>query len=337
MLVLVAGLIPLSAPTNAGRAAAGSADEAPVTVFPSLQVSPELPEVRPGVAVELTGRLSHPVTHPLAIRFEFQPVFVRGNYGRPPPPPPTRDCAITAGTLLCSVSITSQEAVVMVVRAWVHGEGAAPPDTTEGRLASLAPYPHPAADCRREDGAPVDDSCRGGLDSHVEPGRPEPDSTDVVLVGWTGVAAALVDCDDPGPAGETEYEALPAGGDRTVSYLCTVRNRHTGDPIIGAYLGGEIMGGPFDAERGGRFASDYGDYRDERNLCRTTAPRGHCTFDFIVPGEGPGVANLCLWSDGDHDGFFGEDEVDGGDCVKEAPEEPEGNDGTDVVVIELVE
>lgn len=324
-------------PLSSGAGAGAAEDELPVTVFPSLQVSPELPEVRPGVPVELTGTLSHPVTQPLAVRFAFEPVGLRAHHGKVPEPPPMRECAVDPGTVSCSVEVTSHEAVAMVVRAWVAGDGAEPPDVREGRLASLAPYPHPAADCRREDGAPVDDSCRGGLNSHPQPGRAEPDSTDVVLVGWTGVAAALVDCDDPGPAGETEHETIPADGDRTVGYLCSVHNRYTGEPIVGAYLGGEIMGGPFNPERGGPYAADYGDYRDERNLCRTTAPEGHCTFDFVVPGKGPGVVHLCLWSDGDHDGYFGPDEMDGGDCAREAAEEPEGNDGTDTVVIELVE
>ncbi|MGH9002054.1 MAG: hypothetical protein ACRDYV_02885, partial [Acidimicrobiia bacterium] len=166
----------------------------------------------------------------------------------------------------------------------------------------------------------------------------EPDTTDVVLVGWTGTGAAFVDCDDPGADGDTEVEVRPVN-QRTVTYTCTLTNRATGQPIVGARLAAEVMGGPFDDERNGAFRSDYGTYpyhHPDRQLCSTTAPGGRCSFEMNVPGDGPGEMVLCLWADGDNDGYFGPDDNDGGGCDSEAfDEQPEANDGNDTVVIRL--
>lgn len=329
VLALLAGLLP------AGPAAAGPADG--FSVSPSLQVSPELALVRSGAEVELTARLSHTVVTELAVHFEVHWVAPRVRRGQRPPPPPTLQCIIPPATLSCSVAVNSQQESGVLIRAWLGGEPVVPPDLNEGRLASLAQFFQPQADCRLEDGEPIDDTCRGGLNSFVEPGAAEPDATDVVLVGWTGAADAFVDCDDPGLDGQTEVEVRPPT-ERTVTYLCEARNRVTGEPIFGANMAGEIMGGPFDDERGGPHRSDYGNYpyhTPERRLCQTTAPEGHCSFEFTVPGTGPGQVLLCLWSNGDNDEFFGDDEVDGGGCRDEPIEEAEGNDGTDAVLIDL--
>jgi hypothetical protein len=54
-----------------------------------------------------------------------------------------------------------------------------------------------------------------------------------------------------------------------------------------------------------------------------------------VPRQGPGRAVVCFWPDGDSDSEFGRSDVDGGDCLGEAPEEVEGNDAADAVEIVL--
>jgi hypothetical protein len=230
-----------------------------------------------------------------------------------------------------------QVSTALIVRGWLGGDSALPPDTREGRLSSLRPFLHPGADCRIEDGEPLDDRCRGGLNSQVEPGGPEPDTTDVVLVGWTGTAAAFVDCDDTGTDADTELEARPSD-QRTVTYVCLLTNRTTGEPIVGAHLAGEVMGGPFDDERNGPYRSDYGAYpyhHEDRRLCTTSAPAGHCSFQLTVPGSGPGDMMLCLWSDGDNDGRYGDTDDDGAGCADEIHNEPDGNDGFDTVIIRL--
>ena len=332
-LVLVTGLL----------AGDGVAAEDPLEgfyVLPSLQVSPELPEVRPGIPVDLTARLSHAVLSETPVHFKLFTLASRDLVGRRKAPPPEPvDCVIPAGMLTCTVTLIRHEGAALIVRGWLGGENGLPPDTSEGRLSSLNLFFHPGADCRLEDGEPIDDTCRGGLNSHVQPGElAEPDTTDVVLVGWTGTAAAFVDCDDTGTDGDTELEVRPVD-QRTVSYVCTLTNRVTGEPIVGGRLAAEVMGGPFDEERGGAFRSDYGTYpyhHDDRRLCTTTAPSGHCSFDLTVPGEGAGKMTLCLWADGDNDGFYGEDDEDGGGCADETfDEQPEANDGSDTVVIRL--
>ncbi|MDQ3945666.1 MAG: hypothetical protein M3357_11035 [Actinomycetota bacterium] len=323
-------------------AADGVAAEDPLEGFyvaPSLQISPELADVRPGVPVELTARLSHPVMVDTPVHFQLESIASRAKYGRRKAPPAERpECMIPAGDLTCAITVVRHQGAALIIRGWLGGDQPSPPDTREGRLASLNLFFHPGADCRLEDGEPVDDSCRGGLNSHVEPGAPEPDGTDVVLVGWTGTAAAFVDCDDPGTDGDTEVEVRPPD-QRTVTYVCALTNRVTGQPIVGAHLAGEVMGGRFDDERNGAFRSDYGAYpyhHEDRRLCTTSAPSGHCSFDLTVPGDSPGKMTLCLWSDGDNDGLYGPDDDDGGGCADEAfDEQPEANDGFDTVVIRL--
>jgi hypothetical protein len=333
---LIAALALLAALLPAGAATADPTDGQRPLVYSTLQVSPELALVRPGVAVELTARISHTVPVEMPVRFEVHSIDPRVRFGQRLSPE-ALECVIAPLALSCSVTVNSQQQKGAFVRAWLTGPGAVPYDAKEGRLASLAEFFHPRADCRLEDGEPVDDKCRGGLNSHVEPGAAEPDSTDVVVVGWSGAADALVDCDDPGADGDTDVEVRPAS-ERTVTYLCTVRNRVTGEPVVGANLAGEVMGGPFDDERHGPRRSDYGlhPYHEaDRRLCITTAPQGHCRFDLTVPGSGPGQLPLCLWSDGDNDGVFGDHEVDGGGCHHEPVDEPESNDGTDAVLIDL--
>ncbi|MGH9038575.1 MAG: hypothetical protein ACRD0O_22685 [Acidimicrobiia bacterium] len=320
----------------------GFAAEEPLEGFgvaPSLQISPELPDVRPGIPVEFTARLSHTVLTDTPVHFRLYGISNRVKYGRRKAPPVEQpQCTVPAGELTCAITLVRHEPTALIIRGWLGGDHPSPPDTREGRLSSLNLFLHPGADCRLEDGEPIDDKCRGGLNSHVEPGAPEPDSTDVVLVGWTGTAAAFVDCDDPGADGDTELEARPLD-QRTVTYVCTLTNRATGKPIIGGHLAGEVMGGPFDDERNGAFHSDYGSYpyhHEDRRLCTTSAPEGHCSFELTVPGDGPGDMTLCFWSDGDTDGYYGEDDNDGGGCADEAfDEKPESNDGADAVVIRL--
>ncbi len=320
----------------------GMAAEDPLEDFyvaPSLQISPELPEVRPSIPVELTARLSHTVLTDTLVLFRLEPISSRVRYGRRMGPPPEKpQCTVPAGMLTCSVTIVRHQGAALIIRGWMGGETGFPPDNREGRLSSLNLFLHPGADCRLEDGEPVDDKCRGGLNSHVEPGAPEPDTTDVILAGWTGTAAAFVDCDDTGSDGDTEVESRPMD-QRRVTYVCTLTNRITGEPIVGARLAAEVMGGPFDDERGGAFRSDYGTYpyhHEDRRLCITSAPGGHCSFDLTVPGDGPGDMVLCLWADGDNDGYYGKDDEDGGGCANEPfDEQPEGNDGNDTVVIRL--
>jgi hypothetical protein len=334
VLVLLAGML----------AGDGVAAEDPLEGFyvaPSLQISPELPDVRPGTPVKLTARLSHTVLSDVPVKFRLESIANRVKYGRRKAPPAERpECLIPAGMLTCSVIIVRHEGAALIVRGWLGGEEYGfPPDIREGRLSSLNLFLHPGADCRIEDGEPVDDKCRGGLNSHVEPGEAnEPDTTDVVLVGWTGTAAAFVDCDDQGTDGDTEVETRPPD-QRKVTYVCTLINQATGEPVIGARLAAEVMGGPFDDERNGAFRSDYGTYpyhNEDRRLCTTSAPEGHCTFDITVPGDAAGDMLLCLWSDGDNDGYYGADENDGGGCAAEAVEEqPEANDGSDTVLIRL--
>jgi hypothetical protein len=319
----------------------GLAAEDPLEGFyvaPSLQISPELPDVRPGIPVELTARLSHPVLTDTPVHFQLRGLDNRMKFGHRKAPPPERpECTVPARELTCTITLVRQESDALFVRGWLGGDSAFPPDTREGRLSSLRPFLHPDADCRLEDGEPLDDRCRGGLNSQVQPGAPEPDTTDVVLVGWTGTAAAFVDCDDPGADGDTELEVRPMD-QRTVTYLCVLTSRVTGEPIVGAHVAGEVMGGPFDDERNGRFRSDYGPYpyhNEDRRLCTTTAPAGHCSFELTVPGNGPGDMMLCLWSDGDNDGRYGEGDDDGGGCAHEIHNEADGNDGADTVIIRL--
>ena len=331
VLVLLTGLL----------ATDGLAAEDPLEDFyvaPSLQISPELSDVRPGVPVELTARLSHTVLTDTPVHFQLQGLANRVKYGRRKAAPSERpECMVPAGELACAITLVRHEGTALIVRGWLGGQPS-PPDTREGRLSSLNLFLHPGADCRLEDGEPVDDKCRGGLNSQVEPGAPEPDNTDVVLVGWSGTAAAFVDCDDTGADGNTELESRPLD-QRTVTYVCTLINRVTGEPVVGAHLAGEVMGGPFDDERNGAFHSDYGSYPDhheDRRLCTTSAPGGHCSFSITVPGDGPGDMTLCFWSDGDTDGFYGKDDNDGGGCASEAfDEQPDGNDGSDTVIIRL--
>jgi hypothetical protein len=334
VLVLLAGML-------AGADVVAQEPLEGVYVAPSLQISPELPDVRPGTPVELTARLSHTVLTDVPVKFRLENISSRVRYGRhKEPPAETPECLIPAGEFTCSVTIVRHEGAALIVRGWLGGEEYGfPPDTREGRLSSLNLFLHPRADCRIEDGEPVDDKCRGGLNSHVEPGEVnEPDTTDVVLVGWTGTAAAFVDCDDQGTDGDTEVETRPVD-QRKVTYVCTLINQVTGKPVIGARLAAEVLGGPFDDERGGAFRSDYGTYpyhHEDRRLCTTSAPEGHCTFDITVPGDTAGDMLLCLWSDGDNDGYYGPDENDGGGCAEETVEEqPEANDGNDTVLIRL--
>lgn len=333
--VLLAALLPATA--SAEVAPAERSPERAV-ISPSLQVSPELSEVRPNVPVTLTAHLSHPVITEVPVHFEAHTFGQRIHFPRQQVPVEIVRCTVPAQELTCSVSFVSHYyARRVVVRAWLDDEGAHKPDRNEGRLSSLALYPHPNADCRLEDGEPVDDSCRGGINSQLEPGAAEPDATDVVLIGWTGVASAFVDCDDASPDGDSEFEVRGVD-DRTVSYYCTVTNRVTGEPVIGAALGGEIMGGPFDPDRGSGTHADFGRYDDrERRSCETTLPDGRCRFDLKIHGSGPGRVVLCLWSDGDNDGYFGPQEIDGGDCPHEAVNEADANDGTDTVQIDLVD
>ncbi len=326
VLLLIAGLAP-----------SAQAQESPerVVIAPTLQVSPELAEARPGVPVRLTANLSHALITEMPVSFEVRTVGLRTHYPARPLPVEVAQCIVPVRMLTCSVTLTSQRPRVVVARAWLDDEGAMAADRDEGRLSSLALYPDPDADCRLEDGEPFDDKCRGGLNSQVQPGAAEPDGTDVVLVGWTGVAAAFVDCDDDSPDGDTEFE-VRSPQDRTVSYLCTVHNRQTGEPVIGANIGGEILGGPFDPEVGGETHADFGRYDDQRRRsCSTTAPAGQCRFDLRIEGSGPGQVVLCLWSDGDNDGYFGADEIDGGDCAAEPVDDVEGTDGTDVMQVDL--
>ena len=335
----IAALVLLMAPmASEGVAADGPQDE--FFVVPSLQISPELPDVRPGVPVDLTARLSHTVLNDTPVHFKLSTLASRDRVGRrkAAPPPETPECVVPAGTLTCTITLVRHEGAALLVRGWLGGTPV-PPDTREGRLSSLNLFVHPGADCRLEDGEPLDDKCRGGLNSQVQPGElAEPDTTDVVLVGWTGTAAAFVDCDDTGSDGNTEVEVRPVD-QRTVTYVCTLTNRITGEPIIGGRLAGEVMGGPFDDDSNGAARSDYGTYPyhpENRRLCTTTAPEGHCSFDLTVPEGGPGEMVLCLWADGDNDGFYSEDDNDGGGCADEPyDEEPEANDGSDTVVIRL--
>ncbi len=310
-------------------------------VAPSLQISPELSDVRPGVPVELTARLSHTALTDVPVHFRLEAIANRVKYGRrAEAPAETPKCLVPAGELTCTVTLVRHQSAALIVRGWLGGEEFGfPADAREGRLSSLNVFLHPGADCRVEDGEPIDDKCRGGLNSHVEPGEAnEPDTTDVVLVGWTGTAAAFVDCDDPGADGDTEIEDRPLD-QRTVTYVCTLTNQITGEPVIGGRLAGEVMGGPFDDERNGAFRSDYGTYpyaHEDRQLCTTSAPEGHCRFDLTVPGQTAGEMLMCLWADGDNDGYFGTDENDGGGCADEpVGEQPESNDGSDAVLIRL--
>jgi hypothetical protein len=331
VLVLLTGLL-------AGDGVAAEDPTEGFFVAPSLQISPELPDVRPGVPVELTARLSHPVLTDTAVHFHLRALSGRVMYRRPAPPLEQPECTVPARELTCAITLVRHVPTALIVRGWLGGQPEGP-DTREGRLSSLNLFFHPGADCRLEDGEPLDDKCRGGLNSQVERGRPEPDNTDVVLVGWSGTAAAFVDCDDPGTDGDTEIERRPAD-QRTVTFTCTLTNRVTGDPVVGGHLAGKVTGGPFDHDPNGQFHSDYGPYPyhpEERRLCTTTAPGGHCTFDLTVPGNGAGDMPVCFWSDGDTDAYYGgEDENDGGGCPSEPfDEEPDDGDGSDSVIIRL--
>ena len=329
VLLLLTGLL----------AADGLAAEGPLEGFyvaPSLQVSPELPDVRPGVPIELTAQLSHTVLTDTPVHFRLQGLSSRAKYGRRAAAPLEKpECTIPAGQLTCSITLVRHEPTALIVRGWL-GDQPEGPDTREGRLSSVNLFVHPAADCRLEDGEPFDDKCRGGLNSQLQPGRPEPDNTDVVLVGWSGTAAGFVDCDDPGTDGNTEMERRPVT-QRTVTYMCTVINQITGEPVVGAHLAGEVMGGPFDEEPNGPAHSDYGSYpyhSEARRLCTTTAPEGHCSFDLKVPGDGAGRMLVCFWSDGDTDAYYGEDDNDGGGCATEEFDEvPDDDDSSDTVLI----
>ncbi|MGH9039286.1 MAG: hypothetical protein ACRDZ3_03560 [Acidimicrobiia bacterium] len=320
----------------------GMAAEDPLEGFyvaPSLQISPELPDVRPSVPIELTARLSHTAFSDIPVHFQLQSLSTRVRPGRPRVPAKEQPgCTIPAGELTCAITLVRHDSEALIVRGWLGGEPSFPPDTEEGRLSSLNLFVHPGADCRVEDGEPFDDKCRGGLNSQVQPGNPEPDTTDVILAGWTGTGAAFVDCDDTGTDGDTELEVRPLD-QRTVSYLCTLTNRATGKPIVGGHIAGEVMGGPFDQEFKGEYHSDYGTYPyhpEEKRLCTTTAPGGHCRFDLTVPTEGPGEMVLCLWANGDNDGYYSADDEDGGGCANEKYDElPEANDGADTVLIRL--
>jgi hypothetical protein len=320
----------------------GLAAEDPTEEFfiaPSLQISPELADVRPSVPVEYTARLSHTVLTDTPVHFRLESLSDRAKYGRRKAPPAEKpECTVPAGKLTCVITVVRHDRAALIIRGWLGGDTPTPADMREGRLSSLNLFFHPGADCRLEDGEPLDDTCRGGLDSYVQPGAPEPDTTDVVLVGWTGTAAALVDCDDTSADGDTEVEVRPLD-QRTVTYVCTLTNQITGEPIVGGHMAGEVMGGPLDDDRNGPYRSDYGPYPyspDDRRLCTTTAPEGHCTFELKVPGEGAGNMLVCFWSDGDTDGYYGEDGNDGGGCADEAFDEmPESNDAADSVVIRM--
>jgi hypothetical protein len=330
-LVLITVVLPAAAN-------AGPADLSPVLGQPTLQVSPELNEVRPGETIELTAHLSHRPATPVPITFELSEIDARPNFRRPAPPGPTLGCTVGAGSDSCSVLLYSRVVKTLVVQAWLSDAGL---DGREGRLANLVLPPRVEADCRLEDGEPLDDQCRADGAGGVAPGAAEPDGTDVVLAGWKGLPDVLVDCDDQHPPHGTELE-VRSTVERTVIYRCSVHSRATGQPIAGAPINAEIMGGPFDPDGGDEREFSQADYGERHSrghsserLCSTTEPQGHCQFEFKVPGEGAGQALLCLWADGDSDAVFGRGEFNGGGCKSEKADEAEGTDGSDAVLVEL--
>lgn len=347
-VLVVAGLLP-AAP--GGAAAASAADSGDVPARPSppvpgpgaplpggavnLQVSPELSESRAGVPVVLTARLYHDLPAPVAVVFELVEIGNRPRAERHRAEPELARCTADPAARSCSVSFVRPRAALAHVTGWIDADGGGP-DREEARLASFSRPPLLEADCTLDDGEPLDAGCRNENASDVAPGDAEPDGTDVVLVAWTGVAEGNLDCDDRGGPDGTELERR-APDDRTVVYACRVTERATGEPMAGAPIAAEIMGGPFDPDGGARYPADYGnglaDDGGSRRLCTTTAPLGHCRFELTVPGSGPGAAFLCLWMDDNNDAHFGGSEGDGGGCARERRDEPEHNDATDAVEI----
>src|SRR5437867_9220821 len=185
-----------------------------------LQVSPELIEVRPGLPVELTARLSQRPADPTGVHFEITEVDARPRHERVPPPPEVERCTVPVSTRACSITLIRTRATSAYVLAWIEGSK---PDRREGRLANRAQPPLAQADCTLYDGEPLDASCRrikysGGA------GADEPDATDVVRVSWTGLPDATIDCD---PAGDPDGNDIVTRdpGDRSVTYMCVVRDR----------------------------------------------------------------------------------------------------------------
>ena len=340
MLAALAAVLPAagSVATTAEPPAPPGLPPPPPLNPPNLQVSPELVEVRSGTPVELTARLYHEIAVPVTVAFEVFDVDARPRHERTRRTVETARCSVAPATGACSVSFLREWPTTAIVSAWIASGEDARRDRDEGRLASVARPPLGEADCTLEDGEPINPNCRNDRESSLAAGRPEPDGTDVVRVAWTGLPQAMLDCDDPGGDEGTERE-LRAETDRTVKYMCSATLRSTGEPMAGALLNAEILGGPFDPDKGVDHPADYGNNLaadgGPRRLCMTSAPLGHCTFDFKVPGSGPGTAVLCLWVDSDNDGQVGPDIADGGGCADEPVNELEANDDTEAVEVAL--
>ncbi len=296
----------------------------------TLQVNKEVTTVTGGTPVTLTPRLSTDATSAVPVTFKV----IAGNAS-----PATQTCTVPVGENTCpaGVSFSSDVKGTALIQAYLNSS---PDDPTEGRLSNndpppLLPLGDSAADCRAEDdeGLLGQNTCRPA-GTPVQAGSvAEPDDTDVVQITWTSFINARLDCDDSNPANgqDTEYNPPTI---RDENYICTLTSLdNPALPIAGAKIDAERLGGVGDVDGAADGPADFND------LCTTDAS-GRCPAT-VQTLTGEGNTTICFWAEpGDvaNTNFSSSGTgIDGGDCDAggEPVDEPEGNDVTDAVLLDI--
>ncbi len=290
----------------------------------TLQVNKEVNTVPGGTPVTLTARLAQAATSALTINFTVE---------SGPAAPTTQSCPIAVGASSCQVAFNATNKGTSLIRAYVGGTG----DMSEGRLANtdaMLPLLSSPADCRTEDDALLENTCRPSGAAAVPGANAEPDDTDVVQITWTSFIDGHLDCDDASPANGEDVEYNDSKGIRDETYTCTLTSLDNPPvPIPGAKVDAERLGGVGDTD------GDADGIADMNDFCTTDAG-GRCSAS-VQTLTGEGATTICFWAEpGDvADDAFSKTgtAIDGGDCDGggEPVDEAEGNDITDAVLLDI--
>ena len=313
-LALLAGLLPVG---TAARAATP----------PTLQVSPEVGDGGATNSATLTATISAAQNTSTTVDFEV----MNGPAAKHPDTAGTVDtsCPIPSGHTQCQVTVTSTEAGISLVRAWIQGQ---PEDMTEARLANDNQTPlldalDPAADCRPADPSSCHDGSTPGAGDVAEP-----DATDVVQVTFLNFTDGHLKCVDPNGSAVTYKNAStdPA----TETYTCTL-TASSGNPIPNAFIDAKVLPKMKSAAPDG--TADFND------LCMTDST-GTCNTGTKIGLAQKGNEVVCFWAEPakqgspnqGQDGAYhpGQSHTDGGDCGQVSVTQPTGSDVTSVVYLD---
>ncbi|HEV7861179.1 MAG TPA: hypothetical protein VGR20_00710, partial [Acidimicrobiia bacterium] len=325
-LVLLAGLLPV------GPALAAT--------DPSLQVTRELTVTATDIAT-LTATMSKQPVTPTTINFEI--LNGPGDTDNGDSGTPDKTCVVDPNAQVkdsCSVDIRSGSSGISLVRAWINGTT---PDTTEGRLSQKAALLGlGGGDCTSDDGGGLFGGGECENAAETPGGQTEADATDVVQIEWQNFTDGRLNCDDAKPSDGADVEYNNAAvTDRTETYTCTLTTV-AGVPIQGAYIDAEIVGADSTNRDSTQGAADYND------LCVTDA-NGRCNTASKISMSADGHNTICFWGEpakpkpnqnspdvGQDDKFTSPgNNTDGGGCNAEPVDEPENNDISDAVFLDV--